>query len=103
MDRNKKIKHTQKIKNSVGLRKIEERNKQFLVEKIIHAVEFANLYKNSVEKNPEIIETVESNYRIIRRVYQYLYADIADIFFEFVHSLDPNEIQELDENIKSNG
>ena len=73
MDRNKKIKHTQKIKNSVGLRKIEERNKQFLVEKIIHAVEFANLYKNSVEKKPEIIEMVESNYRIIRRVYQYLY------------------------------
>ena len=103
MARNKKIKHTQKIKNSVGLQKTEERNKQFLVEKIIHAVEFANLYKNSVEKNPEIIETVESNYRIIRRVYQYLYADIADIFFEFVHSLDPNEIQELDEDIKSNG
>ena len=88
----KKNKHTERVKNSVGLQKIEERNKQFLVEKIIHAVEFANPYENSVEKKPEIIETVESNYRIIKRAYQYLYTNIADIFFEFIHSLDPNEI-----------
>ena len=85
------------------MQKIEERNKQFLVEKIIHAVEFANPYENSVEKKPEIIDTVESNYRIIRRVYQSLYSDIADIFFEYVHSLDPDEIQELHQDIKSNG
>ena len=47
-NKRKKIKHTQKIKNSVGMQKIEERNKQFLVEKIIHALEFANPYENSV-------------------------------------------------------
>ena len=39
------------------------------MEKIIHAAEFKNHYENSVEKNPEIIDTVESNYRIIRRIY----------------------------------
>ena len=59
-----------KDKNSVGMQKIEERNKQFLVEKIIHAVEFANPYENSVEKKPEIIDTVESNYRIMRTVFR---------------------------------
>ena len=69
----KKIKHTHKVKNEVGLQKVEERNKRFLVEKIIHTVEFANPYQNSVEKKPEMIETIENNYRIIRRVYQYLY------------------------------
>ena len=72
-----------------------------MVEKIINAVEFANPYENSVETKPEIIDTVESNYRIMRRVYQSLYSDIADIFFEYVHSLDPDEIQELDQDIKS--
>ena len=36
------IKHTLKIKDSIGLEKIEERDKQFLVEKIIHGVEFQN-------------------------------------------------------------
>ena len=51
------------------MKKIEERDMQFLVEKIIHSVEFSNPYENSIKKKPEIIETVESNYRIIRRVY----------------------------------
>ena len=41
----KKIKHTQKVKNYIGLQKIEERNKQFLLEKLIHAVEFANPFE----------------------------------------------------------
>ena len=51
------------------------------MEKIIHGVEFKNPYENSMEKKPETIQTVENNYRTIRRVYQHLYADIADIFF----------------------
>ena len=31
-----------------------------------------------------------------------MYSDIADIFFEYVHSLDLDEIQELDEEMKAN-
>ena len=54
-------------------------------------------------KKPEIIETVESNYGIIRGVYQSLYSDVADIFFEYIHSLNLDEIQQLDEDLKSNG
>ena len=82
------IKHTLKIKDSVGLKKIEDKNKQFQVEKIIHGVEFQNPYENSIEKKPEIIEIVEKNYRIIIRVYQYLFTEIADIFLEYIYSLD---------------
>ena len=85
------------------MQKIEKNDRQFLVEKIIHSVEFKNPYENSIEKNPEIIDIVESNYRVIRRVNQHLYSDIADIFFEYIHSLDPNEIQKLDDDIKTNG
>ena len=48
------------------MKKIEERDRQFLVQKIIHGVDFSNPYKNLLKKKPEIIETVESNYRIIR-------------------------------------
>ena len=99
----KKIKHTQKRKDSIGLKKIEERNKQFLVEKIIHSVEFQNPYTNSVEQKPEIIDIVETNYKIARRVYQYLYLDIADLFQEFFRSLPPQDIQDMDDDIKSNG
>ena len=38
------IKHTLKVKDLIGLKKIEERDQQFLEEKIIHAAEFKNLY-----------------------------------------------------------
>ena len=96
------IKHALKVKDSIGLRKTKERNRQFLVEKIIHSVEFEDPFENSIEKKSEITETVESNYQIITQVYQHLHADIADIFFEYIHSLDPDEIQQLDDDIKSN-
>ena len=59
-----------------------------MIEKKIHSVDFTNPYENSIERKPEILETVESNYKIIRRVYQHIYTDIADIFFEYIHSLD---------------
>ena len=64
----RKIKHTFKMKDSVSMQKIEARSKQFLIEKNINGVEFANPYATSIEQKPEIIDTVESNYRVIRRV-----------------------------------
>ena len=73
------------------------------MEKIIDAVEFKNPYENSIDKKPEIIENVEKNFKIIIRVYQHLYADIVDIFFEYIHSLDSGEIQQLDDDIKTMG
>ena len=50
------IKNTLNVKDSISLKKIEERDQQFLVDKIIHAVEFKNLWENSIEKKPEIID-----------------------------------------------
>ena len=69
------------MKEFVGLQKVEERSKQFLIEKIIHGVAFQNPYNTPVEKKPEIIETVESNYRVIRRVYQHLWVNIAELSY----------------------
>ena len=57
------IKHTLKVKNVIGLKKIEKRDRPFLVEKIIHYVEFKNQYENSIEKKLKITETVENNYK----------------------------------------
>ena len=65
--------------------------------------EFENPYENSIEKKTEIIDTVEINYKIRIRVYQHLYSDIADIFYEYIHLLNPDEIQQIDEDIKTNG
>ena len=52
------IKHTSKVKNSIGLEKIEQRDRHFLAEKVIHDVEFSSSYLNSTKKSPEIIHTV---------------------------------------------
>ena len=73
------------------------------MEKIIHGVEFPNPHENSIEKNPEIIETIEKNYKTIKRVNQYLFPRLLIFFFKYTHSLDPNEIQQLGDDIKSNG
>ena len=87
----------------VGLQNVEEKSKQFLTEKIIHGVESGNPYLIVVEKKPEIIETIESNYRIAKRVYQQLYIDISALFADFIGSMDSFEIHDMDNDIKANG
>ena len=39
--------------DTVGLKKIEEKNKQFLLEKIILGIEFENLYVTDSEKKKQ--------------------------------------------------
>ena len=94
------IQQTAKIKDSVGMKKTEERDRQFLCEKIIHSIKFHNSYENSIGKKTEIIDTVENNYKISRRLP--LFVDISDSFIEYIYPLIPDEIQELDADIKIN-
>ena len=42
-------------------------------------------------------------YKIFRRVYQPQFIDQGDIFIEYIQSLDLDEIQKMDNDIKSNG
>ena len=37
-----KLLHTRKMLDTVGLQKVEQKNKQFLIEKIIHSIELEN-------------------------------------------------------------
>ena len=98
-----KLLHTKKMQDTVGLQKVEERNKQFLIEKLIHGIEFKNLYETDSENKPEILLTIERNYRIARRVYQQLHNDTSDLFADFIRSLSVFEIQDMDEDIAVNG
>ena len=97
-----KLLHTRKMLDSVGLKKVEDKNKEFLMEKIIHEVELENFYQSNPEKNPEVMETIESNYRVAR-AYQHLYYDIAELFFEYVQSMSAFEQQDIDEDMRING
>ena len=69
----------------------------------MHSIEFQNPYMNSIEQKPEIINIVENNYKIARRIYQDLYIDVADLFQEFIRSLPPQDIQDINDDIKTNG
>ena len=89
--------------DAVGLKKVEERNNQFLTEKIIHGVEFESMYKFSAEKKPEILETIEANYKMARRVYQQLHLDISELFANFIRSMSSFEIEDLNNDIRANG
>ena len=89
--------------DSVGLKKVEEKTKQFLIEKVIHEVEFENQYNTVSEKKPKIMSTIEGNHRIARRVYQQLYFDTAELFAEFIRSFSSFELQNMDDDIRANG
>ena len=55
-NRRYKLLHTKKMLDTVSVKKIEEKNKQFIIEKLIHSVEFEDLYAANPEKNPEILD-----------------------------------------------
>ena len=74
-----------------------------MIDKIIQGVEFENAYESNPEKNPEIIRTIESNYKIARRVCQQLYFDVAELFHEYFQSIDLYEQQDIEEDMKING
>ena len=90
-----KLLHTRKMLDSVAMKKFEGKNKQFLIEKIIHGVEFEHFYQVNPENEPEIVKTVESNYKVARRVYQNLYFDIAELFYEYIQSIDSYKQQDM--------
>ena len=49
--------HTAKLKDSIGFRKIEEGDRQFLVEKL--SVEFSNPYENLTEKKQKLLKLLK--------------------------------------------
>ena len=89
--------------DTVGLQKVEQKNKQFLLEKIIHGIEFENLYATDSKRKPEIMSTIEGNYRIVRTVYQQLYLDSAELFADFIRSFSIFEQGNMDEDVRANG
>ena len=55
-----------------------------------------------LKKKTEILQIMEGNYRILRRVYQQLHIDVTELFSEFINSLSSYEIKDMDDNIKAN-
>ena len=58
------IRHTSKVRDEVGLQKIEQNKRQFFIEKSMAKIENKNPYAIETEKEPEIILEIQKNYRI---------------------------------------
>ena len=74
------IRHFSNVRSEIGLQKIEEKDKQFLIEKIIAKKEYENPYEIKTEKETEIMLEIEKNYTVCRRLYQALFYEIAETF-----------------------
>ena len=74
--------HTAKTKDDFSLKTIESRDRHFLIEKLIHNIAFKGHYQSSTEKKPKIVATIENNYKVNSRMYQSLFSDITESFFE---------------------
>ena len=68
-----------------------------MIEKLILGVQFGG---NQEVNKPEIMETLESNYKVARRVYQQLHYDIAELIYEYIQSIDLYEQQDIKEHLK---
>ena len=55
------------------------------------------------KKSQTLLIQLKKKHRILRRVYQSLFADVADCFIEYIHSLDVDEMQQLEDDLKANG
>ena len=62
-----------------------------------------NPYETRVKKEPNAILEIGKNYRICRRIDQSLFTEIADSVIQYINTLSPYEIDQLDDNIRSNG
>ena len=98
-----KLLHTRKMLDTLGMKKVEEKKKQFLIEKIIYGVQFEDLYQSDSERKPEIISAIEGNYRIARRVYQQLHIDISGLFADLIRSMSSYELEDMSKDIRANG
>ena len=74
------IGHHAKTIYGFSLKTIKSIGRQFLIERLIHNMEFKDHYQNSKEKNPEIIETIENSYKVNRCVYLSLFQTCLKAF-----------------------
>ena len=97
------IRHTSKVRDKTGFQKIEEKDKQFLIENYIRKIENKNAYEIKTEKEPENMLEIEKNYRVCRCAYQALFYKIAETFIQCVNTLAPDKIEQLDADLKATG
>ena len=98
-----KIRHSKISNDFVGLVEIQERDWQYLIENFIARRENFNIKVEITEKESKTLKEIEINYKICRHVYNLIYKTIFENFQEYLRTLEFNELEELNSDIKRNG
>ena len=96
------IRHTKITEHFHGLVEIQNRDWSYFIKKVIAVTESLNKTDLS-EKETKILKKITKNYKIFRRVYKLLYTFAFENFHEFISALDYNKINEINEDVKTNG
>ena len=97
------IRHTKVSDNFVSLVKIQESNWQYLTENFISRTKYFDPKEKITKRETKILKKIERNYKTCRHVYNGIYKTIAENFYEYLHTLELDETEELKNYIKSNG
>ena len=73
-----------------------------MIEKTIGTVEKKQSIRDQYGKTLKLCLKLKKNNKLCRRFYQSIFVDIADNFIHYMHSLEPDEIKQLDDDIKAN-
>ena len=83
---------------------LQNKNWQYLIESLIYKVEKdRDYYKIKTKRDSEMIVSMEKNYKILRRVYDSIFATIAENFQPYLNSLSEEEVTEIDSDFVSSG
>ena len=96
--------HTKLSTDEVVIEKLQNRDRQYLIESLIYKVEKnKDYYKIKTTEDSEMIQDMTKNYRLLTRVHHDMYTTIAENFQYYLGTLTQSEFDEIDSNIISSG
>ena len=109
-----KIRHSSNVKDDAGFIKIEEENNQFLIDKILVQLNKNNLYVISMEKKTEVMLEIEKTIGYVevstnpcsltlQVLLQFSTYISHFVEIQYIHSLEPDAIKQLDNDIRADG
>ena len=84
------------------MEEIENRDWQYLVESVIKLAENGKSHLKPMPKaERKIIKSMKYNYRVAQRVYESMYANMAERFKIYLNFLPPDEIDEAENDFRA--
>ena len=99
---NRLIRYISKSKDDVVLKIIEEKDKQFLIEKVIYNVEEEKPYKITAEKKQKLCLSWKETIQYVAGSTS-LCLLVLLILIQYIHTLDPDQLEQMDNDFKANG